>query len=133
MKQCHTWQSAFQVSAALLYLPPVALMPLHHGVGRHPHILGWAPFAGQQVHNVGGFTGEPVPHLVSLPCEVAGEGLALVHSRAGLTLPAPGWVVMSVASWSVPLLPVTAVSEWQLFKSGADKDLSQVHWLSVHN
>ena len=76
-------------SAALLYLPPVAPMPLHHGVGRHPHIVGGAPFAGQQVHNVGGFTGAPVPHLVSLPCEVAGEGLALIHFRAELTLPAP--------------------------------------------
>ena len=53
-------------SAALLYLPPVAPVPLLQGFGCHPHILGWAPY---HVHNIGGLAGETVLNLVGPPCD----------------------------------------------------------------
>ena len=71
-------------------------------------------WAGHLLHYIGRLADEPVPHFVGPPCEVAGEGLTLIHSGAGLALPAPGWVIVPVASWGVPLLPVTAVSEGKL-------------------
>ena len=54
-------------SAALLDLTPMATVPLHHGVCCHSHVLGGAPMAGHQVHNIGGLACESVSHLVSSP------------------------------------------------------------------
>ena len=56
----------------LLDLPPVASMPLHHGVGGRPHILGCAPLACYQVHNEGELACEPVQFFVGSSSERAG-------------------------------------------------------------
>ena len=82
----------------LLDLPPVAPVPLHHGVSGHPHILHQAPAACDEVHNIGRFAGEVVPHLVGPASKSASEGFTFLHPWACLAFSAPGWVVVPEAA-----------------------------------
>ena len=63
----------------LLDFPPVTFVPVHHGIGEHPNILGPAPAAaGDQIHYVAGFTSESVPNFVGPSCKRAFESAAFM-------------------------------------------------------
>ena len=92
----------------------LASMPLHHGVGGLPCLIGCAPLVGYQVHNEGGLSCESVPYLVCSSTECTGECLTFIKSWACFTFVPSCRVDVSVATRCVPLFPITAVSEWQL-------------------
>ena len=117
----------------LLDLPPVAPVPLHHGVGGHPHILHQAPAACDEIHNIGRLASEVVPHFVRPASKSACEGFTFLHPWACLTFSSPGWVVVPVAARCVLLFSVTTVSEGHLPEVGTDQGLPEVGRLPVHH
>ena len=117
----------------LLDLPPVAPVPLHHGIGGHPHILHQATAACNEIDNIGRLAGKVVPHLVGPASKCACEGFTFLHPWACFTFSTPDWVIVPEAARCLLLFSVTAVSEGHLPEGGTDQGLPEVGRLPVHH
>ena len=90
---------SFQWCALILDLPPVASVPLVHGLSSLAHILGRAGLARNQVDNIAGLAVKVVPDVVGESSKRTFKPVGNIQLRAEQTTSAPVTMVKLVTSW----------------------------------